>query len=434
MKKKTPGEILSEYVPKPPSRFAWGILKALLTLMSAGKKPKYTYLFDRRELKGKPVMILADHASTDSYIYALLGSSSFRPNVVVGYHNVFRKGLFRLFLAAGVIPKRLYTPDFSTAVSILRLKKKGASFLLFPEGIQSMAGTTMPTDPATMALLKKLGLTTLLCRGYGAYLNRPRFDSSYRKGPMEFVFDVLFTEEEISTLTPEEMYAKYLPRFSYNDFEWNREKKYEYKGRHENAYGLDKILFVCPFCKGRFTLKTEGADLVCSCGNRVRVNRDYSLEPVGSSTLPFPGIDGWFLYQRALVRGDVSREDFSVSYGAEYQTLDEERLGNDRMISLGKGTVTVDRDKIRYEGTVRGEDKTIDLPVSLIPSAPFVSGRANEFFIDKNYYRFVPENDPKISVYVLLAVEELHNLADPDRRRVSEDVYGNEIIYTEERI
>lgn len=429
MSRQTPGEILDQFVPELPTKSGARAFRLLLRLVSIGKKPRFRYLFDVKELTGRPVMILADHASTDSYIYALLGWPYHQPNVVMGYHNIMRKGLFRLLLSVGVIPKRLYTPDVSAVRSMLRLKKQGASFMLFPEGIQSMAGTTMPTDPAAMGLVKKLGLPTVLCRGYGAYLNRPRFDSSYRNGPMEFTYELLFTEDELKEKSEEELYEKYLSRFRYNDFAWNREHGNAYRGKHENAYGLDKILFICPACGKRFSLRVEGRDIVCSCGNRVRVGETYALTPAEGSFLPFRGIDEWFSFQRAAVRGDIESESFSLSYPAEYRTLDQERLGDDRTVHLGEGRVTITRELFRYEGTVNGESTTLGFPISAIPSAPFVSGTANEFFIGKDYYRFVPKDDPRLSVYVLLAVEELHNLGDPARRRVSEDVYGNEVIY-----
>ncbi len=427
--KRTPGEILDSYVPELPTKAGARAFRLLLRLVSIGKKPRFRYLFDVSELKGRPVMLLADHASTDSYIYALLAWPYSQPNVVMGYHNVLRKGLFRLFMKVGVIPKRLYTPDVSAVRSMLRLKKAGASFMLFPEGIQSMAGSTMPTDPAAMGLVKKLGLPTVLCRGYGAYLNRPRFDSSYRRGPMEFTCELLFTEDELREKTEDELYEKYLSRFRYNDLAWNREKKFAYRGKHANAYGLDKILFVCPACGRRFSMRVEGSDIVCSCGNRVRMDETYALVPVEGSALPFKGVDEWFSYQRAVVRGDIEKEDFSLTYPAEYRTLDLEKLGNDRTVHLGEGRVTVDREAFTFEGTVNGEAKTLRFPISLIPSAPFVSGTGNEFFIGKDYYRFIPKPDPRLSVYILLVIEELHNLTDPARRKVSEDVYGKEVVY-----
>ena len=423
MKAKKPGEILDSYVPELPDRFYSRVFRLLLRCLALGKSVKYTYHFDVKQMKGKRVLLLADHSSTDNYIYAALGWPFAQPNVIMGYQNILQGGVFRLLLKVGVIPKKLYIPDVSTARSIVRLNKKGASFLLFPEGIQSMAGSTMPMNPATMQLVKRLGLPVILVKSFGAYLNRPRFDPSYRHGPMEFSYEMLFTEGELAEKTEDELYKKYLERFRYNDFAWNREKRYSYKGKHRTAYGLDKILFVCPKCGREFSMRVEEDQLVCGCGNTIKVDEKYELTAVGDSVLPYRGVDEWFLRQRGLVLKEASREGFTFSYPAEYLTLDYERLGNDRCVRLGEGRVTIDRELFRYDGTKSGEMVTISIPISGIPSAPFVSGTANEFFYGKDYYRFVPKDDPRLSVKILLLIEELHNLSDPVWAKVSKDVY-----------
>ncbi|MCR5611158.1 MAG: hypothetical protein K6F68_04920 [Clostridiales bacterium] len=421
--KKTPGEILASYVPELPDPFCAKLFRLILRCDAFGKRAKFVYNFDKKAMKGRQVLILADHASTDSYIWAVLGYPFVEPNVVMGYQNILQKGIFRLLLKVGVIPKKLFIPDVSTVRSILRLKKQGASFLLFPEGIQSMDGSTMPTNPATMQLVKKLGLDVVLVTSFGAYLNRPRFDSSYRHGPMEYRFDILFTKEDLEKMTADELYESYLARFRYNDFLENSRRGCVYKGRHKNAYGLDRILFVCPKCGKEFSLSVGDDSVVCACGSRVRVGGDYALHP-SEPGFPFKRIDEWFRYERELIRCEVSKDGFSFSYPAEYLTLDYEVLGNDRCVKLGEGTVTIDRGSFRYDGTKNGETVSISVPISEMPSAPFVSGRANEFFWGEEYYRFVPKEEKKLSVKILLIVEELHKLTDPVWKEYSDDVYS----------
>lgn len=419
--KKTPGEILASYVPGLPDPFYAGLFRLILRFAAAGKKARYVYRFDKKAMKGRQVLILSDHASTDSYIFTVLGYPFVRPNVVMGYQNILQKGVFRILLKVGVIPKKLFIPDVSTVRSILRLKKQGASILLFPEGIQSMDGSTMPTNPAAMQLVKKLGLDVVLVKSFGGYLNRPRFDSSYRHGPLEISYELLFSKEDLEKMTEDELYGRYLERFLYNDFLENEKRGFAYRGKHENAYGLDRILFICPKCGREFTLKVEGDSVVCSCGSRVSVDGTYALHP-SDPAFPYKRIDEWFRSQREAVRRIVAREGFSISYPAEYLTLDYEVLGSDRCVKLGEGTVTIDRERFLYEGTKNGSAVSIAVPIAGMPSAPFVSGTANEFFYGNEYFRFVPKEDPKLSVKILLIIEELHNLSDPVWKKYSEDV------------
>ena len=423
MPKQTPGEILDRYVPDLPKRFYAFVVRALIFLLTFRRKVKFTYNFDKKRMKRRQVVILADHSSTDNYLYAIRGYPFVQPNVIMGYQNMFGRGLFRLLMKAGAVPKRLYVPDISTAISVLRLVRKGASVMIFPEGIQSMAGSTQPINPSTAALIKKLGLPVVLCKSRGAYLNRPRFDRSYRNGRMEFSYELLFDADELSKTSEESIYTKLLGRFSYNDFLWNEKAKNVYRGKHKNAYGLDRILFICPVCGRRYGLRVEGDGIVCGCGNAVRVDERYSLIPYAGSSLPFRRIDEWFLWQRGVIRSDVIREDYSLSYDAEYLTLDTSSTGDDRCRKLGEGTVVIDRERFLYSGSKNGKETVISIPVKNIPSAPFVSGRANEFFRDKEYFRFVPKGDKRITVEVLLAIEEIHNLTDEAWRKVSSDVY-----------
>ena len=423
MARKTPGEILESYKPRLPKRFYAVLLRILIAFSTIGRKAEFKYDFNKRKMRGKQVIILADHSSTDNYLYAIKGYPFVSPNVIVGYHNVLIKGLFRILLKAGVIPKRLYVPDMRTAVSVLRLAKQGASIMIFPEGIQSMAGSTHPINPATVPLLKKLKIPVVLCKSRGAYLNRPRFDSSYRHGPMEFSYELLFSEEDLAEKSRDELYGILLDKFRYNDFLWNQKEGNVYRGKHKNAFGIDKILFICPHCGRQFSLRVEEDDIVCECGNRIRVDERYRLIPQGDSSIAFERIDEWFAWERDAVRAEIEKDGFSFSYDAEYLTVDTEKLGNDRCKKLGEGRITIDRSKFVYVGTKNEKELVIEIPMSAIPSAPFVSGRGNELFYENDYFRFIPKEDHRISVKVLLMIEELHNLSDGAWRKASEDVY-----------
>ena len=126
----------------------------------------------------------------------------------------------------------------------MRLHKKGASFLLFPEGIESTDGTTQPLHPATARLIKKLAMDTVLCKSHGSFLYGPKFDTSKRKGRLEFNFEILFRKEEFENMTEEEIYSRLLEKFRYNDFEWNKEKQYKYKGKFPLAHKIDNLLYI----------------------------------------------------------------------------------------------------------------------------------------------------------------------------------------------
>ncbi|MBO7375966.1 MAG: hypothetical protein J6V01_02580 [Clostridia bacterium] len=421
--KKTPGEIIESYEPALPTKTAAFAMRRLIGAATFGSGVKYEYLFDKKGMKGRQVLILADHASTDSYLYVLRGYPFVEPNVVIGYQNIFIRGIFGLFLKCGIIPKKLYEPDLRPVISMLRIVRAGGSLLLFPEGIQSMDGSTQPINPATAEFVKRCGIDVVLCKSHGAYLNHPRFDPVGRKGRLRFTYELLFTADELKELDAADIGRCLTDRFRYNDFAENRRIGSVYRGRHKNAYGLEKILFICPFCKKRFSLKVEKDRVVCECGAGVRVGTDYSLIPDDGLKLPFEGLDGWFAYERDQVRKDVSEPGFALSYPARLCRLNTSGRGGEVTLT-GEGRVTLKRGSFLFEGTENGAPVSYDMRTDRIPSAPFVSGRGNEFFYKGEYFRFIPKDRPGLPVYCLLAVEELHDLDDPKWRLARADASG----------
>ena len=124
---KTPKERLQEYVPHRTSFLMNNIVRLVAWISRGKEKPFYKYNFNKEEMKGRQVLVLADHASRDNFYYCLSGYPFQRLNPVMGYQNFFNKTLFKGFLAFGAIPKMLYAPDFKCTRNILRMKNEGCS-------------------------------------------------------------------------------------------------------------------------------------------------------------------------------------------------------------------------------------------------------------------------------------------------------------------
>ena len=421
MKKQTPRELLDAYVPQLPNKHAVRLTWLLMGALQLLRPARYFYKFDKREMKGRPVLLLAQHASFDDPYDVLWGYRFVMPNAIMSMHNILLPGLMRLLMADGVILKSLYEPDMSAMRHLLRLHKQGASFVLFPEGIQSVDGTTQPLHPATARLVKKLAMDTVLCTSRGAYLSHPRFASGARRGRKEYTYELLFQKDELKSLTEAEVYARLLGKFRYNDFLWNSDKHYPYRGKTPCADGIDRLLFICPRCGRQFTMHVEGERLLCDCGSAVRIDGSYQLLPEAPG-FPFARIDEWYRWQQDVIAEEVQAEDFCLRYDASYQMLNLERLSRQRNVTVGEGRVTLDRDCFRYTGTKDGEAVDLRFKLSRLPSAPFPKKPGNEFYYDGVFHLFTPTADPRLAVKVLLAVEALHNLDDPVRRKACEDV------------
>ncbi len=405
----------------------WGsskLLRTVLILKSASLKPKYVYHFDKKEMKGRQVVLLSDHASRDTFYYTLNGYKFVNPNVVVGFQNIFVKHIFKVMLKSGVILKSLYEADIKATKQMFDVAKQGGSLCIFPEGIQSTSGSTHPMNPSTIKFLKKLGITVVLCKSYGSYLSRPRYSKTTRRGHMEFHYEILFTEDELKEKSVDELYEKFITNFKYNDFTWNEKHQYKYIGKESNACGIDKILYYCPKCGKEFTLSVNGSDIICSnCCNTITVDECYNLIPKENSVLPFKNIDEWYKYQRSLVKEEVKDPNFSITYDVYSVDLRYDKLYKDQYYIDGEGKITINHDGIRFVGVKKDKEVDISFDILNLPSFPFTPGKENDIYYHSEYFSFRPKSDNLKVVKYMLYVEELHNQKDEAWAKVSDDVY-----------
>lgn len=423
LRRRTPGEALKEYVPDIPRRSAAVLTRNIMRLSTLKCPARFHYYFDKREMKGRRVLIIAQHVSSDDPYYVNAGYPFVDPNAVMSLHNVLIPVMYRLLLADGVVLKSLFEPDVKSMRHIMRLYKKGASFLLFPEGIQSVDGTTQPIHPATARLIKKLAMDTVLCTSHGAYLTNPRFDAkNKRRGRIEYDFEMLFTKEDLKDMSEEDLYSRLLEKFRYNDFAWNSEKQYRYKGKVPLAHGLDNLLYICPRCGKQFTMHVEGDRLLCSCGSAVTIDDRYNLIPDDSRDFPFRRIDEWYRWQQDVIEDEVRQDDFELHDEATYLTLNADDLRKGRFVTAGEGRIEINHDFFRYTGTKDGEEVDLQFEISRLPSATFTSRMANEFYYDGVYYQFAVKSGSGHAVKIMMCVEALHDMNDAERRKAREDV------------
>lgn len=418
--KKDRKEILDNYVPDVPGKFAYFLYRTALFFVNLRKKVRYIYNFDKKEMKNRQVLILSDHNSTDSYMYMSQGYGFCNPNIVMGYQNILTKGIFTLLLKIGIIPKKLYVTDMSAIKNILRLVKKGCSIALLPEGIQSSAGYSMPIYPGTAALIKRCNLDCVICKTDGSYLNRPRFDKNYRYGNIEVTFDILFTKEETQSLSEEEIDSVLKDKMAYNDFIWNKEKRYKYKGKYPNSHNIERILYHCPVCGSDFTLSSSSGKLKCTCGLECEIDEYYDLK-TNTPGFPYKRIDEWFTGERNIVHIETEKDDFSMEYDCIYYDIDYVNLSGDSVKEKGRGKVILNKKALVYNGECEGKNVEYVFDLRQIISAPFVSGTANEFYYNGKYYRFAPLCKESISLKVMLAIEEIHNREDSLWRKALND-------------
>lgn len=409
---------------KRPNPFLASIVFFFLDKIAKKNKVDFHYGYDKKDLKGKPVVLLSTHASRTEFVYALSGFKEKNVNVVCGYQNMMKRGIYTLLKILGVIPKYLYQPDFACTKNMLSVISRGGNLALFPEGIQSLSGSTHPINPATCKFLKHAGATVVLCKSAGAYLSQNRFSKDVKKGKIDFYYDILFTPDELKVLSVEEIYEKLIEKFAYNEFKLNKIRREKYIGKLPNIDGLDKIIYKCPSCGEEFTFSVSGnAMTCCKCGYEVTMDEYYDISLRRGDKLYFDNADDWFKWQRKTVRNQLNG-DFTPLFltGGLYELRTDKLLKapkDKNLLSYGK--FVLDKENL----TLIAADGYVNYQFSMkgVYSLTFSLSGFLEFYYENDYYVIKPDANLNEMVKWTLFSEEIHNLYDDKWKTASKDVY-----------
>ena len=433
MKKDLKTRLVNRKVKKPnPVLMAIGMW--VLGILNRRYKVNFSYDYDPKSIQNQPTVLLSAHASRLEFVYTVYGFGRRDINLVCGYQNIVKKGIYGIFMAMGVISKYLYQPDFMCVKNMLRVLKRGGAIGLFPEGIQSTSGSTHPINPATAQFIKSSKANIVVCTTKGAYLATNRYSSDRKKGYIGVDYKLLFTPEMLEELTKEQIYEQLLESIRYNDFAFNKEARHKYVGRLPNAAGLDKILYKCPDCKKEFTLHAPHDTIKCdACGFEASVDEYYDLVKIKGQEIP-ENIDEWFKWQRRCVASEVKNDGFEMTLEGSLCTLKLDKLRkppkNREVLSVGKATLN-NRGFV-FEGELDGQKVDFSFDAKSIYSMTFSTKGFLEFYHNNDYFMIIPKDETECLIKWTLAAEEIHNLYDERWRAACEDVYDyhkGEVIY-----
>lgn len=397
----------------------------VLGFLNKKYKVKFNYNYDYKTLKKEPVILLASHASRNEFIYMIYGFKHRDINIVCGYQNIIKKGLYKLLIGLGVISKYLYQPDVICVKNIFKVLKRNGKVVIFPEGIQSTSGSTHPINPATVQFIKKSKANVVISTSKGAYLSTNRYSKDRKKGNIEVDFNLVLTPNMLEELTEEQIYNLLLEKISYNDFEYNKTARNKYISKNSNAFGITKILYKCFECKKENTLYVEKDNIICShCGTKVQVNEYYDLIPINCNKLP-KDIDEWYKWQRRCVSKEINNDNFELSLSGSICTLKLDKLRkephNREILSIGK--LILNKKELSFKGKLNEKEVNFNFDTKSIYSLTLTRKGYLEFYNSNDYYIIVPDDLNQCLIKWTLASEEIHNLYDEKWKSACEDVY-----------
>lgn len=362
----------------------------------------WRHRIDRSELKGlrSPVLALSNHCSTIDIVLTVHTLLPKRYNIVTGRDLFTWKALKPFIKAFGCIPKNQCTIDIGAMRTMKNAVEQGRNIILYPEGRTSIDGKNLAyLSPAIAKFIRFMDCDVVTVHTVGAYLTRPRYCKSFKKGKIISKATVLFKREEIKSMTNEEIFDRVQKALSFNDHVFQRENNIRFKSASP-AENLNYILYKCPRCGEEYEMSVEdGRYLVCGhCGNRVEYTEYGELIP-SEGSVAFDRVDLWYDFERRSVTEELKKEDFCICKEAELLIEDREKAEFSRH---GEGKLFIKDGYIGYEGTRDGEALTFVQDLKRTNTLVTKNSEGVDLIYDETIYRFLFKEHKWSSKYNLI--------------------------------
>ena len=363
----------------------------LYTIVHAVLKRKYTkkygITFDKnivKDIKG-PAIVVATHTCDEDHILSALTLYPIRPTYIVSEHFMRNQKTARLLKLMHVITKKMFTPDVSTIVNVMRAKNENAVIVIFPEGRLSCYGHTLPVAEGTAELIKKLGVNLYAWKAEGAYLSFPKWrdKGDNRCGKINASVKLLLSADAVAEKSISEI--KEITEAAILHDDELAMGGVEYKS-DTIARGVDRILFKCPKCLKEGTITSEGSHIRCECGLDVTLDNRYKLHGA-----PFDRVNEWFEWQQDSLDTENGCISSKVRLGC---------CGEDGFMDAfaGEGEAYIDKDVFKISGVMHGEKIDFSTKPEKIVAFPITAGEHFDVYVSGKLVYVYPQPDERSCV------------------------------------
>ncbi|MDR1271860.1 MAG: 1-acyl-sn-glycerol-3-phosphate acyltransferase, partial [Clostridiales Family XIII bacterium] len=351
---------------------------------------------DVKEIEG-PFIVVCNHASRLDYIYASLALLPRPLNYVVGYNEFFRSHLRFIFRLMQCIPKKNFVRDVFAVRAMKKVLDDKGAIALFPEGMSSISGTNQPSALGSGKLLRYFGVPVVRVMIRGGYFVSTKYNLDERGGKVEVELDLLFTPEDLCSMTDEEAQLRLDEAIRHDEYEWNKERGHYYDGKGQMAKNLHTLLFRCPKCGAEFEMRSDGSLIECNaCGNAAHLDESYGLTPAhGQAVIPAnPRV--WYDEQRRVIREWVKDENFELREKVKIGVLPEYEYLKDQKTSeiAGEGELWLCADGLHFEGQREGKPFSFFIQSKSLPTYGMCTDVSRFYtFVDGEFIEFYPERE-----------------------------------------
>lgn len=332
-----------------------------------------------------PYILLSNHESFEDFYYLSQLAHPRRPSYLVNEYYCTRPVLKGMAKRAGILSKKLFTPDLAAPVGILRTIRRGYPVVIFPEGRLSPDGCSNPIVESGAALYRRLKTPLVLVRIDGAYWAHPKWRKKSFRSNIRLSVRRVLRPEELAAMTDAQL-DELIRSELYNDASEHR-GSYPQK---DKAVGLDGLLYRCIDCGALYRTEGVGSELIChACGSRRRLDGHYR----------FAGPPGTIGQYYEAIRQMEAREADAMELRAEVRT---KIFGADGgPVRWEKGLCTLDDKAFRY----RSENEDFTIPLEKLPALAFSCAEEFELYHGGELHYFYPLEEPRQCARWALAVD-----------------------------
>lgn len=341
-----------------------------------------------RDLK-PPFVVIGNH--TNNWDPFILSCKISEPIHFVTSVEQFRSRTMRFLLGlAGCIPKTKAMSDATTVKSIFHVRNRGDVVGIFPEGKRCWDGKTEEILYPTAKVLKSLGVPVVAFQVNGAYLSHPRWAVTSRKGKIQINYGILFTPEQLKTLSADEIYEKMCAALRTNEYSWQEERMIPFVGKRL-AERLERVLFLCPKCGQVGRLYSKGDTLTClACGETVTYNQYGYFEKDGGEP-HFKSVLEWNQWQLKELEGMVL-DRMANPDGPIFEDREVTLFTGQRYVAIRKlrrGTLRLYADRLEFIGR---DNQKIEFGLSHMNGVSTHLSDWFDFYHEGNFYRAAFKN------------------------------------------
>jgi len=231
--------------------------------------------------------------------------------------------------------------------------------------------------------------------------------------PIESKMRLLFTQQETQELPIDEINARLIEAFKYDDYAWQRENSVRVKSKRR-AEGLHKVLYQCPACNTEYHMSSSKWNISCdSCGKVWEMSEFGELHALTGAT-EFSHIPDWYEWERMNVRREVEDGVYSLNVQVHIESLPNAK----GFIKFSEpGYLTHDTNGFTLAGVFEKEPFALIWPAQSMHSCHIeynYKGRADCVALNTNddtFYLFSEARDFAVTK-IALATEELYRYSN----------------------